>query len=547
MFCNNTVGVSMAQTRRDVTLHEAVRALMRTFGMKQDDEGVCIGFTYAALLAALAPSQIKHPTHFSVGDFETFRERLRFIMRIYEEKDIPEKIDAIRKKIISKQAITAEEKMYLDIPAFLQRIDMHFQPQAYAKQYPSLFQHRKEPYSQQSEKIFFASQPESVVPTSLDANKYQQVGVIRAHAFTGVYNATQLESYSALLKENLEALMASHQDQAVVMTLKVVDHAIMLAYQNGQWIIFNPNYKMSDLENKNGDVPFCMISNAKDMATKIGNAFSRDGVALPLNSFSTELYVLDEKIAQELTQRMTVLNNQSDWSSIHNVNLQNATAVVPHQSDRLTIAAKIGDTLMLKDLMKDQRFRPSTNILFIALQRGHEEFVLQLLTKPERMDLATTIRTEGGRKSIMDIAEERHMQNVMMSIVAHEIADKKDSMPVFYGFIANVLQALKTYMETTKDPIDQREKSINRVIKILHTASKNYKDDDHAMAAHKKEISSIATDIQADHVKGFPNYVPNIFGHVHKSKLARCLQEALDKSPAIKASTPKYGKESDSD
>jgi hypothetical protein len=118
----------MAGTRNensDVTLHVAVKWLLREFNMKTDDDGVCIGMTNSALVAALAPRQsVATDERRFIGDLETFINRLAFIMKLYDkQEDVPKRVQEIKEKVKLKNTITDEEKMYLEIPIFLQRVD----------------------------------------------------------------------------------------------------------------------------------------------------------------------------------------------------------------------------------------------------------------------------------------------------------------------------------------------------------------------------------------------------------------------------------------
>src|SRR5579871_5997105 len=145
---------------REVPLHTAIKKLLHTFKMKQIDEGgICFGITFSGLVAALTPRQPGDNSPF-IGDMSTFVRRLSFIMSIYQDETIPQKIENIKEKVKNKKTLTDEEKMYLEIPAFLQRVDVFFQPQEYAKKDQTLFQQRKVPYTQQAEAVFPLLQPE---------------------------------------------------------------------------------------------------------------------------------------------------------------------------------------------------------------------------------------------------------------------------------------------------------------------------------------------------------------------------------------------------
>lgn len=480
---------------------------------------------------------------------KTFYQRLKFIMRIYDQDDVLEQVKNSREKVKNNQVLTELEQQYLELPAFLERIDVFFQPQMYAKRFPTLFQHRKAPYSQQAEKVFFLEQPESLIPKETS----QSSGIIRSNYFTGTYDKVQLDIYCALLKSKIEEMMSFHHDQVVAMALKILDHAFMIAYENDRWILFNPTFYLADMESEAGNAPYCVVKNAEEMAQKIAKACTRLGEEpSPVNSFSTELYVTDTQLAEEIAQGMQLLSAKKEWQDIHPIDIKSVMLVAsPLQSDRLTIAAKIGDVLLLKELMKQPSFTLDKaivdSILFVALSRGHEEFVLQLLEMPIYIDFdkARYVLDRYKAVTFMQVAEDTHSQRVMIRAVERKVKTQCDPFSPMSQLTVNILTALRLYLVEQSDPIVQRETVINNIVKLLNKSIDSYEvnNDDKIVEKCMKTLQDIVLDVKADHATKFPEKLPRFlhsFAHAARpSKLAMYLQEALDKK--LTPSSPRYG------
>lgn len=505
--------------------------------MQRVDHGVCVGIAYAVVLAALSPRLDGYGDGHFIGDLETFFKRLHFMMAVYQQDDFEKKMKQIKDKIINKQPITESERMYLDLQAFLERVNLFFQPQVYAKKMPTLFQHRKAPYSQEAEKVFAIAQSDSLIPKG----QSQESGVLRTNFFTGFYDTERLKKYSTLLKEKIESIMSSHPDKPVTIVLKIVNHAIALAYQNRKWVIIDPRINEDDLEKMDeAGIPLCcVVRNADEMADKIATAFSRRD-PLPENTFSTEIYVADAALKDEIQKGFNELMVNEQWRKIHPIDVINSVnRIAPHQSNQLTIAAKIGDVMMLRELMKSQYFRVTPDILLVALTRGHEEFVLLLLEKAQHIDLHLKVKNESGKlRSLIQIAEETHSQRVMIRIIECQLDDVKKSVPDFGVMASNVLNAFRLYLDERHDPKEHRETIMNNVLNLLHKKIKNCTpDNENEMHMEtKKDILNTIEHVEKDHAKEFPTFIPDfLHGVAHTvkpSKLAKYLKEALEKSPA---------------
>jgi len=142
--------------------------------------------------------------------------------------------------------------------------------------------------------------------------------------------------------------------------------------------------------------------------------------------------------------------------------------------------------------------------------------------------------------TILELAEERHLQSVMIRIVECEAERRKQQAPEAFTLISNVLNALRHYLQANPDQNLQREKAVNEILKVLYKEMRAPTwDDDSLIRACKDKLQPILIDIVEDHKKQFklPGWTPGAGGLfalgnlLHPSKLASAVQAALDKTP----------------
>lgn len=208
------------------------------------------------------------------------------------------------------------------------------------------------------------------------------------------------------------------------------------------------------------------------------------------------------------------------------------------QKHWIEIAANSDDVIMLATLMSNPNFEYPKDILFIALDQSHENFVLKLLTQPHKFDL--TQKNAKG-ETLFQLAQMKNLPHVMARLIECESEQIKENAPRSYSLINNILKVLYHYLENEKKELNpNQEKSILMILVALQELQQLGMNDNHCSIAKQtilKSVNDIETGYSSQYKEKinpmFNSAVTFFYKNVWKSALAKGLKEALDKSEDV--------------
>ncbi len=172
-------------------------------GDKGELKGICTGFTYAWLDAAL------------IGDTKVFESR---ISRILEEKDLPEKINAVREKVKQHEVLTDNDLDLLEVLGFYEKIALYHYARDFSRESPSIFNRPLEQYDIEPLSQFASSK------------KLEELGgIVQVYSDLGIYTEEEVAAYLDNIAQSINSLTYETKT-AIGVFLSSRQHGIGLTY-----------------------------------------------------------------------------------------------------------------------------------------------------------------------------------------------------------------------------------------------------------------------------------------------------------------------------
>lgn len=306
-------------------------------------DGACYGFAQMAVQAILC------------NQIDRFSHRLTYLEKMTSQQ-LAVEINGL-KKARKKRQLTDEELTLEEVPAFLQGMTLYQR----GPEFFSLFG-KNRPKSQ------YDVQP--ILSLEFSEGLAKQGGLFEGLTLTGVYTKTELEIYfEALFNTAFKQLSVP-----VAMLLSTAKHSVVIGYDpaHQKWLLVDIN-----------DLPVKPIAIA-DIATlsqRILTAFGRKTNLI----FTTKIYSV-ASYQQVLRERMTQLQQNKEWQSIHAITPSKAKLKDIEDFTWLIIATKAGQIDTVTSLIlagADVNAVAGGDLclssIFAAVIFGHLEIVKELV------------------------------------------------------------------------------------------------------------------------------------------------------------------------
>ena len=289
---------------------------------------------------------------------------------------------------------TVPKSIALDIAAFLEGIEIYFQPD----KYPHLFPAEKRPSGQHAERSF-----PLVAPIQHEGSLLKRIGV-SCHACT---KQNDLTKYFQSLTDVVQTTQTTNQTPPAFV-LSNVTHAISMTYQNNQWSLIDANQgviQCKDSAELARAVSRALLYNENPPSLKKPLLFSIEAYTTIKTENQDTRASENKNILKELPrtsnkdQNIGSLQNHSQWTLFHlaasagdittiqavlqsNPNV-NTNAVTSKDVTPLYIAALKGLVEVVKALLKQgadvNQLCNGRSPLWIAAKEGHVKVVKALL------------------------------------------------------------------------------------------------------------------------------------------------------------------------
>lgn len=338
--------------------HNQLITYMRALGYPTDNAGICFGLAHMGIQSILT------------RDMGDFNKQLRNLLS-FDPATINDELTAAKAKrarLIQEardrngpitnvdQQLTPEEHILLQIPPFMEGIELHHRPAYHAE----IFSEHTIPYLQDA---MVSSQ--AVMSEALASRG----GLTKAIEFSGVYESSELTSLFKTFNKVLSDQTFAFYDP---IAFEIVNnaHAISIGYDNGRWIFIDAN-----------DLPAKFFDAEKDLAEKVINALSQNRMA----TLSARAYVTRDN-SNAIEQVVNAFNNHPLYREVQSVTAYKTNRIDSNGTTWLMMAAYNGDLECVNDLLAYPNANPNkkrpdgTTALQLAAQFGHLDVVERLLS-----------------------------------------------------------------------------------------------------------------------------------------------------------------------
>lgn len=260
------------------TLKRAIEAA----GYHLHSGGVCQGVAAMAMQAAILDERDENDTLINMDRFD---DRIQLLDKITSER-LPKLIADARAKYQSmkgEERLTEDQKLYLEIPAFLEGLLLYQS----GNKFPELFEKNKQLYGQEEQPV-----AQHVMSAKIKNNG----GIVSAERVSGVYSQEEMYDYFGGLRVSfLKNVTFTHP---VSLVLSNANHAIMVAYDPklDHWLLVDAN-----------QLPSKIIKDVRDLVLSISSAFSSKDKSI---AFGAEIFV-----CARYSGALKELNILGDWKS----------------------------------------------------------------------------------------------------------------------------------------------------------------------------------------------------------------------------------------
>jgi ankyrin repeat protein len=335
------MGRFMFSSHYDKSFHKRIIQLMQKLGYTADEKGICHGIAMMAIQAC------------SVGDMETFNERLAFIQ---SRPNLIADIQEVKSKLAqrsmaansNKLLLSDDEQKIIDVNAFFDGVEMYQKPFNHA----DLF---GQPLSQCNNDII----SEYAASQKMDAHGY----LIKSLNWSGIYKDEELIVYCALVNE-----IAKSMQQSFSLLLGSDDHSITLYYDSAlsEWYTIDAN-----------NLPIRKI-HILDLARWIKNALLEKS---HFTAFETTLYLPGIKLKNK--ERVEQIMKESLFNKLLQITKEKTEYVNGNGASVAYIAAQYGRAAVMQALRAagadlNQARNTGATPAFIAAQNGHAAVIQAL-------------------------------------------------------------------------------------------------------------------------------------------------------------------------
>ncbi|MCD6039115.1 MAG: ankyrin repeat protein [Gammaproteobacteria bacterium] len=194
-------------------------------GYPTDQQGICHGISLMGIQAFfLLDDEGKNK------GLEEFNNRIHRIKEISPEKHVENLARArnkMKQKGFTREELTADEKIALDLPAFYEGIELYQQ----STKNPALYEDGIAPILQEPE-------PSIALAMSTELENAERGGMTSVQRFSGVYNTEEMEEYFSALR-----LLAQEKNIPLALNLSAGGHSIVVAFnpQEDEFILIDAN------------------------------------------------------------------------------------------------------------------------------------------------------------------------------------------------------------------------------------------------------------------------------------------------------------------
>lgn len=308
--------------------HGTLIDFMKEFGYASYTGGVCYGYAIVGLQAML------------LRECHIFNRRLKWMSYLYFKADDLE-TEAVSSA--SKQGtLMIDEKPFLptqedrriiaEIPAFLEALEMHFQPEYYR----DWFEIGQAPHSQNIHKTLTLMLPDKLrTATPCDDGVYQRYDsrVVHAASFEGTYLVSELEDYFKSL-----LLVVKRRKASVALLLCSVGHTMSVGY-----CLKDKCWYFADVCNKKIQKQF----SCRDMASSVNFFFANDN---DTSILSTQLFGLDQSCVDNVLMEW---RQSLKWQRIHPEEWKRFSMEDWHDISLLHLAAQRGNRPLVERILAE--------------------------------------------------------------------------------------------------------------------------------------------------------------------------------------------------